>query len=218
MNDLLPWINSDLDELAGRVRKSLVMVTVGRRGSGSGVVYSDDGLVVTNAHVVSNKRHRREAGDLKVTLPGGQIMAAKVLAEDDGLDVALLKLGSTNGSLPEVDLPKLQAIQMGDSKALRAGQWVMAMGHPGGVPGVAAAGIVIGAGPDLPEAQGDGRDWIAVDLALRPGHSGGPLVDHQGRLIGISTIMAGLEVGMAVPAHVIGNFVEKVLAGETEAS
>ena len=94
----------------------------------------------------------------------------------------------------------------------------MAMGHPGGVPGVAAAGIVIGAGPDLPEAQGDGRDWIAVDLALRPGHSGGPLVDHQGRLIGISTIMAGLEVGMAVPAHVIGNFVEKVLAGETEAS
>ena len=80
------------------------------------------------------------------------------------------------------------------------------MGHaggPGSTDGVAAAGIVIGAGPDLPEAPGSGRDWIAVDLALRPGHSGGPLVDHQARLIGMSTMMAGLEVGMAVPAHVL---------------
>ena len=90
---------------------------------------------------------------------------------------------------------------------------MMAIGHPWGVSGAAAAGIVIGAGPDLPEAPGEGRDWVAVDLALRPGYSGGPLVDHQGRLIGISTMMAGLEVGMAVPAHVIQEFVAKVLAG-----
>ena len=93
----------------------------------------------------------------------------------------------------------------------------MAMGHPWGVAGAAAAGIVIGAGPDLPEAPGAGRDWITVDLALRPGHSGGPLVNHQGRLIGMSTMMAGLEVGMAVPAHVIEGFVESVRAGGSEA-
>ena len=85
----------------------------------------------------------------------------------------------------------------------------MAMGNPWGVSGVAAAGIVIGAGPDLPESPGSGKEWIAVDLALRPGHSDGPLVDHQGQLIGMSTMMAGLEVGLAVPSHVI----EEILAG-----
>ena len=90
----------------------------------------------------------------------------------------------------------------------------MAMDHPWGVAAVAAGGIVIGAGPDLPEAAGAGRDWIAVDLALRRGHSDGPLVDHRGRLIGISTMMAGLEVGMAVPAHVIEEFMARALAGE----
>ncbi len=86
-----------------------------------------------------------------------------------------------------------------------------------GVVGAAAAGIVIGAGQDLPEASGTGRDWIAVDLALRPGHSGGPLVDHQGRLIGMSTMMAGLEVGMAVPAHVVEDFVKSVRTGGSAA-
>jgi serine protease Do len=85
---------------------------------------------------------------------------------------------------PAEDNLALSPIQIGDSKGLRAGQWVMAMGHRWGVPGVAAAGIVIGAGPDLPESPGTGKEWIAVDLALRPGHSGGPLVDHQGQLVG----------------------------------
>jgi S1-C subfamily serine protease len=94
---------------------------------------------------------------------------------------------------------------------------VMAMGHPWGVVGAAVAGIVIGAGPDLPEAPGLDRDWVAVDLSLRPGHSGGPLVDHQVRLIGTSTMMVGLEVGMAVPAHVMEEFVAKVAAGDTDA-
>jgi S1-C subfamily serine protease len=136
------------------------------------------------------------------------VVTAKLLAKDDGLDVAVLKIEQLKGSFPE-----LHPIELGDSQALRPGQWVMAMGHPWGVAGAAAAGIVIGAGPDLPEAPGTGSDWIAVDLALRPGHSGGPLVDHQGRLIGMSTMMAGLGVGMAVPVHVIRDFVESLRAG-----
>jgi serine protease Do len=109
----------------------------------------------------------------------------------------------------EKALPTLVPLKMGESTALRAGQWVMAMGHPWGVPGVAVAGIVIGAGPDLPESPGTGKEWIAVDLGLRPGHSGGPLVNHQGKLVGINTMMAGLEVGLAVPSNVI----EEILAG-----
>ncbi len=146
-------------------------------------------------------------GELRVTLPGGPVVAAKLVAKDDGLDVAVLNIETFEGIMPE-----LHPISLGDSKALRPGHWVMAIG-PWRVASAAAAGIVIGAGQDLPEAPGTGRDWIAVDLALRPGHSGGPLVDHRGRLIGMSTMMAGLEVGMAVPVHVIGKFVESVRAG-----
>ena len=211
MTTLLPQLNSDLGALAELVRKSLVQVKAGRTGLGSGVVIADDGLVVTNAHVVSSTKGRRPVKELRVVLPGGPVTVAKLLAKDDGLDVAVLKIEQLEGNSPE-----LHPIKLGDSRALRPGQWVMAVGHPWGVAGAAAAGIVIGTGPDLPEAPGNGRDWIAVDLALRPGHSGGPLVDHQGRLIGMSTMMAGLEVGMAVPAHVIGEFVASVLAGRLE--
>ena len=208
MTTLLTQLNADLGEMAERVRKSLVQVAAGRTGSGSGVVFAADGLVVTNAHVVSGKNGRRPVGEFQVALPTGPVVAAKLLAMDNDLDVAVLKIEQLEGNLPE-----LQPIELGDSQALRAGQWVMAMGYPWGVAGVAAAGIVIGAGSDQREAPGAGKDWIVVDLALRPGHSGGPLVDHQGRLIGMSTMMAGLEVGMAVPAHIIGEFVERVRAG-----
>ena len=213
MNTLLSDLNSDLGELADLVRRSLVQVSAGRRGAGSGVIFSDDGLVVTNAHVVSGRRGRDAAKEFKVTLPDGAAMTAKLLAKDDAIDVAVLRLEQIDGNLPE-----LHPIKIGDSKALRPGQWVMAMGHPWGVADAAAAGIVIGAGADLPESPGSGKDWVVVDLALRPGHSGGPLVDHQGRLIGMSTMMAGLEVGMAVPAHVIQEFVAVVLSGRSDTS
>ena len=174
MTTLIPQLNSDLGEFADRVRKSLVQVTAGHHGSGSGVVFNSDRLVVTNAHVVSGKGRRRSTGDrLQVTLPDGVVVTAELLAKDEDSDVAVLKIEGADG-----DLPELYPIEVGDSRSLRAGQWVMSIGHPWGVSGAAAAGIVIGAGPDLPEAPGEGRDWVAVDLALRPGYSGGPLVDH----------------------------------------
>jgi serine protease Do len=208
MTAVIPQLNYDLGEMADRVRKSLVQVVARRNGSGSGVVFDADGLLVTNAHVVSRDKGHRPVKELRVVLPAGPVEPARLLAKDDGLDVAVLKIEQREGNLLE-----LHPIELGDSRALRPGQWVMAMGHPWGVAGAAAAGIVIGIGPDLPEAPGAGRDWIAVDLALRPGHSGGPLVDHQGRLIGMSTMMAGLGVGMAVPVHVVREFVEALRAG-----
>ncbi len=208
MTTLLSQLNSDLGEVAHKARKSLVQVAAGRRGSGSGVILGADGLVVPNAHVVSERKGRRPMRDLRVTLPAGAVVAARLLAKDDGLDVAVLQIETPDGELPE-----LHPIELGDSLALRPGQWVMAMGYPWGVAGAAAGGIVIGAGPDLPESPGIGRDWIAVDLSLRPGYSGGPLVDHQGRLIGMSTMMAGLDVGMAVPVHVIKEFAKEAIGG-----
>ncbi len=208
MTTLLSQLNSDLGEVANKARKSLVQVAAGRRGSGSGVILGADGLVVTNAHVVSERKGRHPMRDLRLTLPAGAVVAARLLAKDDGLDVAVLQIEAPDGELPE-----LHPIELGDSQVLRPGEWVMAMGYPWGVAGAAAGGIVIGAGPDLPESPGIGRDWIAVDLSLRPGYSGGPLVDHQGRLIGMSTMMAGLDVGMAVPVHVIKEFVKEAIGG-----
>lgn len=210
MTALLPQLNCDLGDLAARVRESLVQVVVSSEGSGSGVVLSTDGLVVTNAHVVEANKYGRSARAFKVVLPSGQVTSARLLAKDKSLDVAVLKVDSYKG-----DMPELQPIGIGDSKALCVGQWVMAMGNPWGVAGVAVAGIVIGVGTGLPEAIGEGREWVVVDLALRPGHSGGPLVDHQGQMIGMSTMMAGLEVGMAVPAHVIWEFVARVHGGDS---
>ena len=91
-------------------------------------------------------------------------------------------------------------------------------GHPWDVAGTSAGGIVIGGGSDLPESPGAEREWITVDLTLRPGYSGGPLADHQGKLIGMSTLMTGLEVGMAVPSHVIEEFVAKASSDDRSGS
>lgn len=110
---------------------------------------------MTNAHVVSGNCHSGRASpaqDLIVKLPNGSETIARLLAKDDEQDVAILQVEKS-----EKALPTLVPLKMGDSKALRAGQWVMAMGHPWGVPGVAVAGIVIGAGPDLPESAWNGQ-------------------------------------------------------------
>jgi serine protease Do len=88
---------------------------------------------------------------------------------------------------------------------------VLALGHPWGVTDAATAGVVIGVGRDFPEIPRSDREWIAVGLTLRPGHSGGPLVDVQGRLVGINTIMTGPKVGMAVPVHVAKSFLRQRL-------
>jgi S1-C subfamily serine protease len=87
------------------------------------------------------------------------------------------------------------------------------MGHPWGVTGAVTAGVVIDVGVPL-EMPGLGRDLIQIDLTLRPGYSGGPLVDVGGRLIGINAMMAGPEVGLAVPVHEVKRFLREALNGK----
>jgi S1-C subfamily serine protease len=84
----------------------------------------------------------------------------------------------------------------------------LAVGHPWGVEGGATLGVVIGIGADLPENPQPWRELIAVSLHLRPGHSGGPLVDAHGTLVGINTMMAGPEVGLAVPVDAVQDFLK----------
>ena len=194
MTTLLQQISQGVEQLVVRTRLSLVEVRSGSRGIRSGAVWHSGGLVLTNAHVVGN-------GPVRVKFGDGIEAPASMLAKDDALDVAALM----------VEVEGLIPIELGDSSGLLPGQWVLAVGHPWGAKGAATAGIVIGSGADLPLTTPPNREWIAVDLTLRPGHSGGPLVDAEGRLVGICTMMAGPDVGMAVPVHVVKGFLKREL-------
>ena len=193
VSDLLQQLNHELSAVAEQAQHSLVTISNGRRGAGAGTIWHPDGLILTNAHVVQLRSP-------KVTLPDGRVLPARLLAHDNNLDLAALR----------VDANDLPTIELGRSKQLQAGEWVLALGHPWGVSGAATAGVVIGMGPP-PEMRMPGRELIHVGLHLRPGHSGGPLVDTEGRLVGINTMMAGPDVGLAVPVHVVKGFLRQSL-------
>lgn len=179
-------------EAVARARKSVVRVVSGRRGAGAGTIWSAEGLVVTNAHVAGRSKAR-------VVLADGRDLEAETLALDPEADLALL----------EVDAGVIPAAVIGDSRSLRPGAWVFALGHPWGVPAAATGGVVIGMGRGRPEVPAPDREWLVADVLLRPGNSGGPLVDAEGRVVGIGAMMAGPEVGVAVPAHVVEEFVQR---------
>jgi serine protease Do len=129
------------------------------------------------------------------------MLPAQILARDPDRDLAALR----------VEASELPTVQLANSQSLRPGEWVMAVGHPWGVPGAATAGVVIGVGAEWPEGPHNGRDWVVVSLHMRPGHSGGPLVDVRGRLVGINTMISGPDVGVAIPVHVVVEFLRQAL-------
>ena len=195
MSSILQQLNAGMGRVVAEAQRSLVRIGNGREGQGAGTIWSADGLVITNAHVVRRSHP-------KVTLPDGRTLPGRVVAHDDERDLALLS----------IEASALPAVEPGDSQNLRPGEWVFALGHPWGVAGAATAGIVIGAGAELPEMPASGREWIMVSLRLRPGNSGGPLVDARGRLIGVNTMMTGPEVGGAIPVHIVKEFVRRAVS------
>ncbi len=206
MATLLADLSSALADVSDGVTRSLVQVRSSARGGGAGTIWHADGLIVTNAHVVSDSGSQRRGprrisrGEIMVILPDGRDLPAQVLAEDAEHDLAALC----------VDAHDLPAVTLGDSRRLQAGDLVVALGFPWGVTGGATTGVVIGTGDALPELAGSQREWIAASLHLRPGHSGGPMVDAHGRLVGINTMMNGPDVGVAVPVHVAVAFLKQV--------
>lgn len=199
---LLVQLDDQMAAVNARARQSLVQITSGtgwHKGSGAGTIWHSDGLIVTNAHVIAR-------GRVQVTLPDGQVLPARVLAADEDLDLAALQVEAS-------DLPP---INLGNSKSLRPGQWVTAVGHPWGVLGASTSGIVIGAGREFPELVAQGREWIAVSLHMRPGHSGGPLLDAEGNVVGINTMITGPDVGFAIPVDVIKAFLKAALGRDEE--
>jgi len=196
MSGLLQQLNGEMAGVVEKVRRSLVQISNGQ-GAGAGTIWHPEGLIITNAHVI---RHDQ----VNVILPNDLKLPAKVLALDPERDLAALSIEA--GNLPTIDL--------GDSKQLQPGQLVLALGHPWGVAGAVSAGPVIKVGlpPELPRSF---NEFVQAGLLLRPGHSGGPMVDVQGRLVGINTMITGPKVGLAVPVHVVKEFLRRHLGSKT---
>lgn len=173
-----------------------------QQGLGSGVIVREDGIILTNDHVVD------DADDIYVTLMDGRELEATVEGTDERTDLAVIK----------IDADDLPAIKIGDSEALRVGQWVLAIGSPlqPELAHTVTAGIVSAKG-----RSGVGRsqyqDYIQTDAAINPGNSGGPLVNLKGELIGINTAIAtrtggNMGIGFAIPSKLA----EKVMTDIVE--
>jgi S1-C subfamily serine protease len=193
MADLLAQINDQMAAVVEEARRCLVQVHNGRRGNGAGTILHADGLIITNAHVVKRQSP-------KVTLADGRTLPAQLLTYDEDLDLAAVAVEAR-------DLP---TIELGRRGELRPGQWVVALGHPWGVTGATTAGMVIDVGRPVDGLPYRG-ELIQVGLTLRPGHSGGPMVDGSGHLVGINTMISGPEVGLAVPIHSVKRFLKQNL-------
>ena len=204
MPNMLQQLNDEIGTVVDRARRGLVHIHNANGGNGAGTIWHPAGLIVTNAHVVADYTGRagRVAQDaLKVTLPDGRTLPATLMAADPDRDLAAL-------SVLADDLP---TIELGSSRHLHSGDWVLAIGHPWGIEGAVTGGVVIGMGADLLAPPLNRLDWITVSLHMRPGHSGGPLVDAYGRLVGINTMIAGPDVGFAIPLHAVKEFLKNEL-------
>jgi serine protease Do len=177
----------DFGEVAERLRRSTVQVSVERsRGSGSGVIWAADGLIITNAHVARADRARIELWD-------GREFDADLIARDARRDLASLRIS-------ERDLP---AAVPGNSSALRPGELVLAVGNPLGFIGALTTGVVHALGP----RRGVGRQaWVQAAVRLAPGNSGGPLANARGQVIGVNTMIAGGGLALAVPSNAVADF------------
>ena len=168
-------------------------------GTGSGVIISEDGYIVTNNHVIN------DATELEVTLNNNKVYKAKVIGTDSKMDIALLKIDSDT---------KLPYATFADSDQVKVGEWVLAVGNPYNLTSTVTAGIVSAKARNL-DTNGI-QSFIQTDAAVNPGNSGGALVNNNGELIGINTMISsqtGSYVGysFAVPSNITRKIIEDIM-------
>jgi serine protease Do len=206
----LARLNAALTSLAERLRAALVQIRVRRPGSdtptaeggggpralGSGFLIHPDGYLVTNAHVVEG------ASSVQVRLASGPRLLGTVVGRDTRVDLALVKV--------EAAAP-LPVLPLGDSEALRVGEFVLALGHPFGLEQTVSFGIVSRKGAPLLVAA-PGFDFIQTDAAVNPGNSGGPLVNMAGQVVGVNTMAArNGTIGFAIPSNLVKGLLPQLL-------
>jgi len=187
------------------VAYDMFMQPVPQEGSGSGFVYDAEGHIVTNFHVVEG------AEQLLVTLADGQEFEAVVVGQDPTNDLAVVQMVSNE------DLPP--PIPVGDSDGVRVGQFVVAIGNPFGLEQTLTVGVISALGRIIQSPEGDRfiGEAIQTDAAINPGNSGGPLLDLQGRVIGVSSQIispsgANAGIGFAVSANTVRRVVPELIA------
>ena len=163
-----------------------------QKGTGSGVIISADGYILTNNHVAG------DAEQLKVKLSDGREFKAKLVGKDKETDIAVIKIDATN----------LPYARLGDSDKLEQGEWVVALGSPFGLQQTMTAGIVSATGRDLGPGAGQFTNFIQTDASINPGNSGGPLVNMNGEVVGINAIIysrsgANEGIGFSIPSNLV---------------
>ncbi|MFO7963743.1 MAG: Do family serine endopeptidase [Desulfobacterales bacterium] len=166
-----------------------------QRSLGSGFLIDIAGYIVTNNHVVEN------ADQITVQLNNGKEFDARIIGRDPNTDIALIKID------PVEDLP---FVEMGDSDEVKVGQWVVAIGNPFGLEHTVTAGIVSAKGRVL--GSGPYDDFIQTDASINPGNSGGPLIDLEGKVVGINTaiVAGGQGIGFAIPVNMAKDVIRQL--------
>ena len=198
-------VSQAFETVSERIAPSVVRIESGQRtqggvrplGEGSGFVLDESGLIVTNAHVVNG------ADAIRIQLFDGRAVDAELVGKDTESDLALLR----------VEAEGLVAAPLRSEEPARVGEWVIAVGNPLGLGHSVSAGIVSGRGRTANITTYE--DFIQTDAAINPGNSGGPLVDLQGRIVGVNTAVAdirtgGQGIGFAIPADMVAQVTDQL--------
>ncbi len=211
---LLEDIEQTLTSLAERVTPTVVNITPIReipqgqgfqrrapfsQGSGSGVIIREDGVIVTNNHVVG-----QDATEADIRLSDKSNMIARVIGRDKETDIAVLKIESDR---------KFPAAHFGDSNTLKVGQWVLAVGNPMGLDRTVTLGVVSGIGRERLNLSRY-ENFIQTDAAINPGNSGGPLFNLRGEVVGINTAIIHMAqgIGFSIPADMVSRVVDQLVS------